>query len=63
MHRLAPSLIGVALLLVGAGMIWRQRRAASCPRHERRAGQAAMVVAAGALLAGLVLLAYVWRWL
>jgi hypothetical protein len=43
--------------LLAAWIVWKQTRAKSCPVHQRRAGQLAMVAAALCLGAALVLLA------
>ncbi|MCB1927751.1 MAG: hypothetical protein KDH17_06900 [Rhodocyclaceae bacterium] len=54
-----PALLLVAGLGFGAlavAIIARQRRAAQCSRHDPRVGALAMVLAAGSLIAAVVLL-------
>ncbi|MCB1914367.1 MAG: hypothetical protein KDG52_01410 [Rhodocyclaceae bacterium] len=56
---MSPALLLLAGLGFGAvaiAIVVRQRRAAQCSRHDPRVGALAMVLAAGSLIAAVVLL-------
>ncbi|WP_165250359.1 hypothetical protein [Paludisphaera soli] len=52
------GLLAATFLAVALGVIWKERRAAACPRHRRAAGFAARTLAAACLAAGLALAAW-----
>ncbi len=57
------ALVSTLLVATSIGIVLKQRTATSCPRHHRAAGLAANLLAAGCLVAGLLLAtlaAYPW---
>jgi len=55
---LSPSVVlGLLLIALALGIVWKQSRARSCSRHSHLAGRLALLLAAGCALAGIVLLA------
>ena len=50
------ALCGLCLIALALWMVRKQARAATCARHDARAGQLAMLLAAACLITGLALL-------
>ena len=50
--------VAIVMLLVGVAALYRQSRAASCPKHNRWAGRIGVILAWISLIAGVALLGY-----
>lgn len=55
---LSPFVVlGLLLIALALGIVWKQSRARGCSRHSRLAGALALLLAAACALAGVILLA------
>jgi uncharacterized membrane protein len=56
--RLMLAAIALAMMVLAVATFRRQAKAASCPRHSRMAGKAALIVGWASLIGGVGLMGY-----